>query len=88
MAGTTFNICLNAIHAGSTAENPEKWKVTQEMLVREIQRVKSAKREHTDQHGNAQRRIGFQQTVGAEAQHDSTLKANGADFTVRSVFNR
>jgi ATP-dependent 26S proteasome regulatory subunit len=30
--GDILNICVNAIHAGSTDANPERWKVTQGML--------------------------------------------------------
>jgi hypothetical protein len=41
-----MNICLNAIYAGSTDPNPEQWRVTQEMLEREIAKAKKAKAEH------------------------------------------
>jgi ATP-dependent 26S proteasome regulatory subunit len=44
--GDILNICVNAIHAGSTAADPAKWQVTQEMLEQEIAKVKKAKAEH------------------------------------------
>jgi hypothetical protein len=36
-----LNICMHAIHAGSMDQNPERWKVTQLMLKREIAKAKS-----------------------------------------------
>ena len=56
--GDILNICVNAIHAGSTDADPAKWKVTQEMMEREIGKVRRAKREHEGDSGRA-RRIGF-----------------------------
>ena len=43
--GDILNICVNAIHAGSTDANPERWMVTQGMLEREIAKAKKAKAE-------------------------------------------
>jgi ATP-dependent 26S proteasome regulatory subunit len=57
--GDILNVCVNAIHAGSTDADPAKWKVTQEMLEREIGKVKRAKREHEGERGRARRMIGF-----------------------------
>ena len=51
---------MNAIHAGSTDADPAKWLVTQEMLEREIAKVKKAKAEHAGEKGKSRRRIGFQ----------------------------
>jgi SpoVK/Ycf46/Vps4 family AAA+-type ATPase len=51
--GDILNICLNAIHAGSVHPDPAKWRVSQEMLEREI--VK-AREEHE---GKARRAVGF-----------------------------
>ena len=48
------------IHAGSVDADPAKWKVTQEMLEREIAKVKRAKAEHSGEKGKSRRRIGFQ----------------------------
>jgi hypothetical protein len=45
--GDILNICLNAIHAGSVDADPERWVVTQEILEREIAKVKKAKAEHS-----------------------------------------
>jgi hypothetical protein len=45
--GDIFNACANAIHAGSTDANPERWEVTQAMLEREITKAKKAKAEHS-----------------------------------------
>jgi len=50
---------VNAIHAGSTDPNPERWKVTQEMLAREIAEAKKAKAEHSGEKAGPKRRIGF-----------------------------
>jgi len=58
--GDILNICVNAIHAGSTDVDSTKWKVTQAMLEREIAKVKKAKAEHSGEKGGATRRIGFQ----------------------------
>ena len=52
---------MNAIHAGSTDSNPERWKVTHGMLEREIAKAKKAKAEHSGEKvGQKRRRIGFQ----------------------------
>ena len=57
--GDILNICVNAIHAGSVDPNPERWGVTQEMLEREIAKVKKAKAEHSGEKGKNRRLIGF-----------------------------
>ena len=57
--GDILNISLNAIHAGSTDSDPEKWEITQGMIEREIRKVRKAKDEHGGRSGNARRRIGF-----------------------------
>ena len=57
--GDILNICVNAIHAGSTDADPAKWQMTQEMLEREIRKVRKAKTEHAGEKGKSQRRIGF-----------------------------
>ena len=57
--GDILNICVNAIHAGSTDANPERWMVTHEILEREIAKVRKAKAEHAGEKGKSRRRIGF-----------------------------
>jgi len=57
--GDILNVCVNAIHAGSVDMNPERWVVTQEMLEREIGKVKKAKAEHSGEKGKSRRKIGF-----------------------------
>jgi hypothetical protein len=57
--GDILNICLNAIYAGSTNADPEKWLVTQVMLEREITKAKKAKAEHSGERGMSRRGIGF-----------------------------
>jgi hypothetical protein len=57
--GDILNICVNAIHAGSTDANPAKWKVTQAILQHEIAQAKKAKAEHSGERGKNRRRIGF-----------------------------
>jgi hypothetical protein len=57
--GDILNVCVNAIHAGSVDADPAKWRVTQEMLEREITKAKKAKAEHSGKKGKSRRRIGF-----------------------------
>jgi ATP-dependent 26S proteasome regulatory subunit len=60
--GDILNVCVNAIHAGSTDADTSKWQVTQgmlEMLEREIAKAKKAKAEHSGEKGKSRRRIGF-----------------------------
>jgi SpoVK/Ycf46/Vps4 family AAA+-type ATPase len=57
--GDILNVCVNAIYAGSTATNPAHWKVTQELLEREIRKVKKARAEHAGDKSGPKRRIGF-----------------------------
>ena len=56
--GDILNICLNAIYAGSTDPNPERWAVTQAMIEKEIAKAKKANAEHSGKKGKS-RRIGF-----------------------------
>ena len=44
--GDILNVCLNAIHAGSTHDDPAQWKVTADMLLHEIRRTRQTKAEH------------------------------------------
>ena len=61
--GDVMNICVNAIHAGSTDANPERWMVTQVMIEAEIKKARRAKAEHSgEKAGQKRRRIGFQQS--------------------------
>jgi hypothetical protein len=57
--GDILNVCVNAIHAGSVDGESAKWKVTQEMLEREIAKAKKAKEEHAGEKAGPKRRIGF-----------------------------
>ena len=57
--GDILNVCVNAIHAGSVDADPERWIVTQEMLEREIAKVRKAKAEHSGEKGENRRKIGF-----------------------------
>ena len=54
-----MNICVNAIHAGSTDADPTKWMVTQAIMEREIAKAKKAKAEHAGEKGKSRRKIGF-----------------------------
>jgi len=45
--GDILNVCVNAIYAGSTHDDPEKWMVTSEHLMTELRRVKTSKAKHT-----------------------------------------
>ena len=55
-----LNVCVNATHAGSVDQNPERWKVTQALLEAEIKKAKKAKAEHSGNKVKSRRRIGFQ----------------------------
>ena len=57
--GDILNTCVNAIHAGSTDADPAKWKVTQEMLEREIKQIRKPKEEHGGDARMQKRAIGF-----------------------------
>jgi ATP-dependent 26S proteasome regulatory subunit len=57
--GDILNVCVNAIHAGSTDADPAKWKVTQGMIEAEIKKLKKAKSEHSGKKSGPKRRIGF-----------------------------
>jgi hypothetical protein len=59
IGGDILNVCVNAIYADSTDPNPERWRVTQEMLEREIRKVRKAKAEHAGEKGKNRRKIGF-----------------------------
>jgi SpoVK/Ycf46/Vps4 family AAA+-type ATPase len=63
--GDILNVCLNAIHAGSTDDNPARWKVTQEMLLREVRRARRTKAEHEGRDAKCTRVIGFTQPRSA-----------------------
>ena len=58
--GDILNICLNAIYAGSTDVNPERWEVSQTMIEAEIKKARKAKAEHSGERGKEKRGIGFQ----------------------------
>jgi len=57
--GDILNISLNAIHAGSVDADPAKWKITEEMLEREIEKARVAKAEHSGKKRKERRAIGF-----------------------------
>ena len=58
--GDILNVCVNAIYAGSVDSDSTKWAVTQEMIEREIAKVKRARVEHSGEKQGPKRRIGFQ----------------------------
>ena len=57
--GGILNVCVNAIHAGSTDDDPAKWLVTQGMLEREIAKVRKAKVDHFREKRKEKRVMGF-----------------------------
>ena len=57
--GDILNICLNAIYAGSTDTNPERWEVSQTMIEAEIKKARKAKAEHSGEKRKEKRVIGF-----------------------------
>ena len=44
--GDILNVCLNAIHAASVDPDPANWRLNEETLLAEIQKVKAGKRAH------------------------------------------
>ena len=50
---------MNAIHAGSADADPAKWRVTQGVLEREIEKARAAKAEHSGKAKTGRRVIGF-----------------------------
>jgi hypothetical protein len=56
--GDILNICLNAIYAGSTDANPERWEVSQTMIEAEIKKARKA--EYSGERRKEKRVIGFQ----------------------------
>jgi len=54
-----LTIALNAIHAGSADADPAKWKINQEMLEREIEKVRVAREEHAGKTRKERKVIGF-----------------------------
>lgn len=58
--GDILNVCVNAIFAGSTADDPEQWSVTEAVLLAEIAKVREAKRQHRQpRHSSCDASIGF-----------------------------
>lgn len=55
----SLNLCLNAIFAGSTDPNPERWAVTQAMIEAEIAKARRAKAEHSGEKAGPKQGIGF-----------------------------
>lgn len=54
--GDLLNVCLNAIYAGSVDPSPDKWRVTQELLMIEVRKVRRSKKDHSgDRTGSAPR---------------------------------
>jgi hypothetical protein len=59
--GNILNVCVNAIHAGSTDDDPAKWQGMQGMLERENAAARKAKAVSTwREKGKNRRMIGFQ----------------------------
>ncbi len=46
--GDILNVCVNAIFAGSTADDPAEWLITQAVLLVEIAKVREAERQHDE----------------------------------------
>ena len=42
-----LNVCLHAIEAASVDPDPQKWLVTEEMLMAQVRKVQSTKRVHS-----------------------------------------
>lgn len=70
--GDILNVCLNAIHSGSTDDDPDCWKVTDDLLLREIRRARRTKAEHEGHDSASRRRIGMDASL--------CLSGDSADF--------
>jgi len=57
--GDILNVCVNAMHAASVSENSSEWKITDEILLNEVRKVRQAKREHGGESRRAREPIGF-----------------------------
>jgi SpoVK/Ycf46/Vps4 family AAA+-type ATPase len=44
--GDILNVCLNAIHAASSDPDPANWRLSEEILLAEVRKVKAGKRAH------------------------------------------
>jgi len=51
--GDLLNVCVNAMEAGSVDENPQKWRVTEAMLMAQVRRVMASKEAHGGQKSKA-----------------------------------
>ncbi len=60
--GDIKNVCLNAIYTASADRNPDNWRITQPILLAEVEKINRAKRQHRNgnQPGTP---IGFGQNV-------------------------
>jgi hypothetical protein len=56
--GDLFNVCVNAIHAASEDPNPDRWLMTTEILLAEVERVRAAKHQHQSR-GGRRAPVGF-----------------------------
>ena len=56
--GDILNVCVNAIYAGSTADDPREWRVTATQLLAEVARARRTKADHAG-NGKRRRHIGF-----------------------------
>ncbi len=76
--GDIHNVCVNSIYAGSTDPNPERCLVTQEMVEREVAKVRKANAEHSGEKEGPKRRIGF--GVGWGDQSGMVFEGGGSAF--------
>ena len=47
--GDILNVCVNAMHAASVPSNPADWRITDTILLDQVERVKRSKTEHSGQ---------------------------------------
>jgi hypothetical protein len=65
--GDILNVCVNAIFAGSTSEDPGQWAITEPILLGEIAKAREAKRQHSQPaRSRCERPIGFNGEVELE----------------------
>ena len=57
--GDIKNVCLNSMYAGSLHDDPEQWRITQDILLTEIGKVKDAKDRHARGRRQGGAAIGF-----------------------------
>jgi len=71
--GDILNVCVNSIESASRDPNPDLWYITQAILEKEVERVKSSKDENSKRNGKKRRVMGF----NVQSQASSSVVSDG-----------